>query len=216
MLRPMSDDQPLPRDADARWAEAQALLSGALDAAAEQRLRRTSRRRVLAVLAATLGAGVLVWLVVLPAADGGEGSSPGVPLWQVVTGFALATVGLVVASVTVVRQVRAVRHRRVRNGPLFVLTVAQRRELLAQVRGRAPVDPARVGLARRTAEDLLHQQHTIGTNVGLSLLWTGLAVALPSWWRVTAAVAYLLLTVVAGGLAQRDARRARAFLVAHT
>ncbi|SDM09338.1 hypothetical protein SAMN05660642_01633 [Geodermatophilus siccatus] len=211
----MPDDQPLPRDADARWAEAQALLSGGPDAAAEQRLRRTLRRRVLAVLGATLGAGVLVWLVVLLAADGGESSSPGVPLRQVVTGFALATVGLVVAGVAVVRQVRAVRRRRVRNGPLFVLAVSQRRELLAQVRGRVPVDPARVGLARRTAEDLQHQRHTVWTNVGPSVLWTGLAVALPSWWRVTAAAAYLLLTVVAGGLAQRGARSAQTFLVAH-
>ncbi|WP_448612143.1 hypothetical protein [Geodermatophilus sp. URMC 60] len=59
MLRPASDDQPVPPDAGARWAEAERLLSGTPDAAAERRLRRTRRRQVLAVLGACLGASVL-------------------------------------------------------------------------------------------------------------------------------------------------------------
>jgi hypothetical protein len=64
------------------------------------------------------------------------------------------------------------------------------------------------------AEHLWQQQHITWTNVGLTLLWTGLAVALPSWWRVAAAAAYLLLTVVTGVRVQRDARSAQAFLAA--
>lgn len=159
MLPSMSDDQPVAQDADSRWAEADRLLSGEPDDAARSRIRREQRRRLLTVSGVSVVVALLVVPVVLLLEDGSS-SSVG-PLWQVVVGFSLATTGVVISLVAVVGTLRAARRRRGRSTPLPALTPVQRKGLLAQVRGRAPADPACTGLARRLAEELVGQRSSV-------------------------------------------------------
>ena len=215
MLPPMSDVQRPPADADsgARWAEADRLLSGGPDDAARSRLHRDQRRRVLAVLGvAVLGALLLPPVVVL-VDDGGSSAEP--PLWLAVAGFVLMTLGIVVSFVSVTRTLRTARRRRDRSMTLLALAAGQQKELRAQVRGRSPVDPDRTALARRLAEEMVHERLFIGNNVGLTFLWVGQAMAIPAWWRVGIAIAFAVLTAVSGAGLRRDALSARAFLAAH-
>ena len=215
MLPSMPDDQPAPPgpDSDDHWAEAEELLSGEPDDATHSRLRRARHGRLLTVLGVTVVVALLVVPVVLLLEDGS--SSSDAPLWQVVVGFWLAALGVVISLVAVVRTPRAARRRRGRSTPLFAVTPVPREELLAQVRGRGPVDPARTGLARRLAEDLVRQRFSVWNSCGLTALWVGQAVAIPAWWRVCAAVAFAVLTAATAVPIQRDARGARAFLAAH-
>lgn len=215
MLRTMPDDPPAPPDGDAWWAHAEALLSGTPDAVAERRLRRTRRRRLTVVVALLVVFGALAAAVGLLVAVGRNGSDPpDVPTWQAGIGFALTAAGTLVTLVAVVRQVHGLRRRRAWRSPLLVLNPAQRKDLLGQVRGRAPVDPGRVGLSRELAHHLLHQRAIAWINAGLVLSWVGQAVAQPAWWRVLTASSFAVLSVGSGVLIARDARRAREFLAA--
>ncbi|SDO14405.1 hypothetical protein SAMN05428965_2837 [Geodermatophilus sp. DSM 45219] len=208
MLPPMSDDQRPPADAD---AEADRLLSGGPDDAARSRLHR--QRRVPAVLGVAVFGALLLLPVVVLVDDGGSSAEP--PLWQAVAGFALMTLGIVVSLVSVTRTLRGLRRRRDRGTPLLARTAGRQVELRAQVRGQAPVDPARTALARRLAEEMVHQRLLVGNSVGLTFLWVGQAMAFPAWWRVGIAVAFAVLMTVSGAGLTRDARSARAFLAAH-
>lgn len=110
MLPPMSDDQPVPGDADARWVEAEELLSGTLTDAARRRLVREHRERVLVVagLVPVLGALAVPIGFLVADVDGGD-TSTDVPLWQAVVGFVLMTAGLAGGFVAVARQIRTGR-----------------------------------------------------------------------------------------------------------
>ncbi len=201
---------------DARWADAASLLSDQATRSAQRRLRRSSRVRLLVVVGLLVGLGALGAAVGLLVTGDRNGSSPAdVPTWQVVVGLALMAVGTLVAGVAVVRQICGLRRRRGWRSPLLVLTPQQRKGLLAQVRGKAPVHPDRVALAREVAHGLLQQRAGLGIHLGLTVMWTGQAVFQPSWWRVFAASAFAVLYALTGVLLERDARRVREFLAAH-
>ncbi|MGY1661393.1 hypothetical protein ACI78Q_09265 [Geodermatophilus sp. SYSU D00705] len=207
----MTADRPTPAD-DARWSEAEALLGPAPARSARRRARRSMWRQLLVVAGLSGVVGAVIGVVVVLA----SGSEPAeVPAWLAVLGFALATGGLVVAGVAVVRQWRAARRRGAWRSPLWALTPRQRKELLAQVRGTAPVDPARLPLARELAEGLLQQRHVVPLTTGLLAMWLGLLIASPAWWRVPAAVVLAGTAAFAVPAIRRDERRARAFLTAH-
>ncbi|MDP9429893.1 MAG: hypothetical protein M3Q47_13915 [Actinomycetota bacterium] len=199
---------------DVRWAEADALLAGTPSEAGQRWLRRTRRVRLLVVTGLVVALGALAAVVGVLVVDG-EADPPDVPTWQVVTGFVVMTAGLLGAFVALIRQRRGLRRLHAWRSPLLVLTARQRKELLAQVRGKAPVDPARVGLARLLAEGLLQGQAALGLNLGLMVMWAGQAVAQPSWWRVGVATAFMLLCAASAPFLRRDARRAQAFLDTH-
>ncbi len=63
-----------------------------------------------------------------------------------------------------------------------MLTRDQRKELLAQVRGQAPVQVARVPVARHLAEVLLNRRSVLVLNMGLAVIFTGQWIALRAWW----------------------------------
>jgi fatty acid desaturase len=192
---------PSPRpDDDARWADADSLLGTAPAESARRRSRRSLWRQLLLVVGVSAVGGALVGGVVE------------VPTWLSLVGFAVAAGGL---GVAVVRQWRAVRRRGAWRSPLFALTPRQRKQLLAQVRGTAPVDPARIPLAREVAAGLLEQRHVVPLITGLLVMWLGLLVASPAWWRVPAAVVLAGTAAFAVPAVRRDERRARAFLAAH-
>jgi MFS family permease len=205
---------PSPRpDDDARWADADSLLGTAPAESARRRARRSLWRQLLLVVGVSAVGGALVGGVVVVLASGSEPAE--VPTWLSLVGFAVAAGGLGVAGVAVVRQWRAVRRRGAWRSPLFALTPRQRKQLLAQVRGTAPVDPARIPLAREVAAGLLEQRHVVPLITGLLVMWLGLLVASPAWWRVPAAVVLAGTAAFAVPAVRRDERRARAFLAAH-
>ncbi|SNS33855.1 hypothetical protein SAMN04488107_2273 [Geodermatophilus saharensis] len=93
-----------------------------------------------------------------------------------------------------------------------MLTPAQRRQLLAGVRGRRPVEPERLPLARLLAEQLVHQRAQVVMSAGLGILFAGTWVAEQTATRLTVLLLWAAVACVAGPLIERDARRARRFL----
>lgn len=199
---------------EARWAEAQSLLECAPTETAEQRLRRWRWQRVPVLAAALLvPAAVAAALVVLT--DGVDSAPSEVPMWQAVIGFAIATAGLALQLFGVVAAWRANRRLRAWSSPLAVLTSAQRRQLRAQIRGRQPVDPARLPLAQLQAEQVLSQRTGMVANLGLETGFVGLWIATPSTLRAALAVGYGLLLAILWPIMSRDTRPARRFLTEH-
>ncbi|MFP5369881.1 MAG: hypothetical protein ACLGI3_03920 [Actinomycetes bacterium] len=91
----------------------------------------------------------------------------------------------------------------------------QRKELQDQVRGRAPVVPERLGLARLQAEALLDQRATLVTQTGVMVSFVGLRIADRSLPRTLLTVAFITAIAVAAVRFRRDERLARRFLDAH-
>jgi len=96
-----------------------------------------------------------------------------------------------------------------------VLSRAQRRALVQQVRGRRPVDPVRLRLARDVAARQVRQQGLPWLLAGLLLDQVGLAIGDPSSFRMGYAVGF---AVFYGGvllLLRRQRDQMRRFLAAH-
>jgi predicted signal transduction protein with EAL and GGDEF domain len=130
----------------------------------------------LVVLVAAVAVVLAVVLWDRPAAE----VSDDVPAWQLVTGMTLMGIGAVLAVVCAIRLLRDTRRRRRRGNPLQVLTVRQRRELLAAVRGRAPVDPSRAALAHHVAEGVVAQRAAVARYVAIALDRVGVAITSPT------------------------------------
>ena len=200
---------------EAEWAAAQSLLDRVPTESATQRLRRWRRQRVLLVAALILLTSALaVVLVVVVGAPSAH--SEDVPTWQTATGFVLAGAGLLLQIAGLVGIVRTGRRLRAWNSPVAVLSRGRRKELLAQVRGRRPVEPERIPLARLLAEQLLSQRTLLVANTGLGISFVGQWIASPTTWRAVATAALGLLLAAGWVVAQRDARRARRFLEEHS
>lgn len=109
---------------EGRWAEAQSLMDSRPTEAAEQRLARWRRGRLLFVLGLT-AAGVAVGLVVILLAGGrGTAARTEPPLWQEVTGAVVSGMGCVLALVGLVAVLRGNKRLRVWRNPLAPLTPA--------------------------------------------------------------------------------------------
>jgi hypothetical protein len=201
-------------DDEARWAAAMSLLARTPTATARQRLRRF---RLLVgsfiggVLVLGAAAGVLVVLVLSDGPDADPDPSTG---W-VVTGLVVQALGLVALVGYLVLGWRAGFFRGAWSQPTAVLDRAQRRSLIAQVRGRSAVDERRLPLARHLAERFVVQRHQLVLLVGLALQQVGRAIGSPTapnlWWTG----GLLALYAVAVVFARRDARRAERFLREH-
>jgi hypothetical protein len=96
-----------------------------------------------------------------------------------------------------------------------VLSRAQRKELLDQVRGRMPLEPARLPLARLIAEQRLSQRTVMVCNTGLAVGFAGQWITAPSPWRVWFAIAYAVLLAAAWPLVLRQTNGCRRFLAEH-
>ena len=159
-----------------RWAAAMSVLERSPDGTAQQRLRRQKMVVWSAVAGVTLvglGVGALVAVLVLGADDGPDADPPP---WREVSGPALQAVGLVAMAVGAVSGWRAGVWRGIWSQPAAVLSRAQRRSLLAQVRGKAAVESARLPLARAVAQRMLLQRHLLLFWAGLLLQQVGRAV----------------------------------------
>lgn len=199
----------------ARWAEAQSVLDRAPTESAEQRLRRWRQLRLLVIVAVVL-VSVAVAVVVFVVVRGRPSHTRAdLPTWQMVLGVIIAAAGLIFQCYGVVVLLRRNRRLRAWRSPMAVLTSAQRKEVRDQVRGKAPIDPDRVPLARDLAERLIAQSIVVVTNAGLAIAFVGQWVLSPSYWRLGMTIAYGLLLGISWPFVQRDVHRARRFLAEH-
>lgn len=199
---------------EARWAEARSILDRTPTESADQRLRR-GRRRTAFLVASILLVSTAVAAALVLLFRGSVEARPHVPTWQVVLGFVIAGAGLVLQLCGLVVAWRTNSRLRAWRSPLLVLTRSQQKELLAQVRGRQPIEPTRVPLARLRAEHLLNQRTLLVSWCGLEISWVGLWIAEQTVWRAVMAVGYGLLLGVSWLVQQRDVRGARRFLDEH-
>jgi len=199
-----------------RWAEAQSLLDGVPTESADRRLPRARRLTLLIVAAVVVVSAALALVALAWFGDGlPDGGSDDGPLWRQVAGLVVSGLAVVVLAVVLVVQWRGNRRRRAWRSPLLVLSRRQRKDLLAQVRGRAEVVPERLPLARHLAETLVDQRIAVALYLGLLLLYSGQLLTLQtSWWTVLG-VGYAVAGAVFLPNVVRNARRAQTFLDAH-
>ena len=205
-------------DSAQRWGAAQRLLDGddPGDRAQQQLQRRRVRLRVLCVVLILLP--LLVVAVVFALHSGTPtGSAPRLPVprEREVLGLVLSGAGLLTSALGLVRLLRGRGLRKALSAPLAVLSYAQRRELLRQVRGQVPADPSRLALSRTLAELLLDQQATLLILGGQVLSQAGLALVNPHPLRVALVGVFAAVCIVGVPLTVREVRRARAFLARH-
>jgi sterol desaturase/sphingolipid hydroxylase (fatty acid hydroxylase superfamily) len=216
---------PEPADADAqatatasdeeRWAQAQSILDRAPTASASQRLRRARRNRWLLVIGLVVVGIALAVAVAFLLGDEAMSDAAEVSTARTVAGFTLSGLGLLLMVVGLFWQIRAVRRARGFGSPLHVLTRRQQKELLEQVRGRSPVQPVRVPLARHLAELLQVQQLSLVPLAGLLVNFVGLWIAMPATWRLVTMGIFAPLILLAAVLLRRQSRQVRRFLAAY-
>jgi hypothetical protein len=182
-----------PDDEETRWSAAEALLDSSPDMPERPPLRR---RWVpvgsVSALGFLLAVGVGVLLAVR--GHGWVERQDGVALWREVTARGVGCAGLLVAVVgAVVAQRRGLWRQSGLVHSEAVLTRGQRKQLYAQISGRAPVAPGRLRLARHLAERLSRQGPFAVFCSGLAVSQAGRLIAADdqSTW-VNAALAALL------------------------
>lgn len=199
-----------------RWAEAQSLLDRTPTESAARRLRRAQRNRWFLVVGVAVSGTALMVGVVFLLRDGlAPGPGGEVSTARAVAGYSLSGLGVLLAVVGLFWQIRATRRARAFSSPLHVLTRRQRKDLLAQVRGRSAVQSERVALARHLAEMVEVQQWILVPQAGILVNFVGLWVAAPSTWNFAIAVVFAPMLVLAAVLIRRESRRMQRFLAAH-
>jgi uncharacterized membrane protein len=200
-----------------RWIEAQSILDRTPTESAEQRIRGARRAAVLLPLALLLllSACVVVGTVLLHDSTTAYETSDDVPRWQAVTGLVISGLAVLVMFAAFISMVRTNRRLRTWRSPLVALTRGQRKELLAQVRGRAPVRAERVPLARYTAELLTSRRPVLALNLAMVVMLLGQWITLRSWIQPAMAGFVALSTATFWLAFRRDERRAKRFLDTH-
>jgi hypothetical protein len=146
-----------------RWADADSIVDGHPTEFALQELQRY-RRRMKRLIWSLVGFMVLVAvataLVVIFFGHHSHSAAtrPRTPLWLEIAGLSCTIAGTVILVIGLVRYVRSGTWRAVWRSPALVLTWRQRRELSKEIRGRAPLDPGRLKVARHVAELAAGQQ----------------------------------------------------------
>jgi hypothetical protein len=201
---------------DARWAEAMSILQRAPTESAQLRLQRHRRHLVLlmsGLVIGGLGLGLVLFLVLFPGSASSEGEEP---LWREVTSLVLAAVGLVLAVAVIVALLRSNRRLHSwRGNPLAPLTASQKRLVGKMARGRAPVPPDRLPLARYAAEATVAARVIVAQQAGIVVILAGQWIGEPTTLRLALLAFFTVLSVPLGMLALSRAARARRFLAQH-
>jgi hypothetical protein len=197
-----------------RWAQAESILANNPTPSAEARTRRVRTMVWLSVVGVVvLSAAVGVLAAVL--FGHGHHRPSHVPAWQEITGLTvqLAGVAVEIAGFVILRRRRqwGARWRT----PTAVLTRAQRRSLVQQVRGRIPAEPARLRLTRDLAGRLLDQRGVLVLYVGIAIVNVGQTILHPTAFRIGLSVVLLVLYAVVIPLGRRQRRQAQRFLAEH-
>lgn len=202
-------------DDEADWAEADQVLARWQPEPAERRLTRERQDQRLFVaslrLVGLVLALALVLLVVDPPPD--PGGEP--PASRAVTGLSVSGAGLLFIIVTAALRVPRRRVPLAWSSPFRELTMRQRKELLQQVRGRSPVVPERIRLARYSAEEMLGRRGALVIQTGLVVIFLGMWIADRSLVRTVLTLLFVAVFTAAAVQSHRDAVRARRFLDEH-
>lgn len=202
---------------EGRWREAQRVLDGVADDGARERWRRQKVIRLITILC-VMGFAVGVVSALIGNRSGHHPQAPvDVPVWREVVGGALLVIGLVVAVVKVVRLMRSGGLWSAWCAPTRVLSRVERKRLLQQVRGRRPVVPAQLPLARDLAVRLTRQRLDPVMTLGVAMimaapLFNGYGI------RTESIIGISLMAVSYGAgavLMPREITRARLFLAQH-
>ncbi|MCZ2837507.1 hypothetical protein [Modestobacter sp. VKM Ac-2985] len=204
---------PAETDDDRRWAEAVSALGLTPDGGARwlrpTRLLTWSWVLALAVLA--LAGGLLLAVLSTDELVPDPGPSGG---WEA-AGLVVQGAGLTVMLGYGLVAWRSGLFRAAWSRPAAVLSRAQRRGLLAQVRGRAEADPARLPLARDLARRLVLQHHQLLLFVGVVVQQVGRAIGAPTRSTLVLTAVVTVVLLVGAALTHREARRAGRFLADH-
>jgi len=208
------------REPEQRWVQALAILDGGGDPRAQRRSRNRRLVVLLAGLVLLTAATAAVGFLLSMHADGPAArhhDPRDVSQLRKVGALGVIVVGLVVEMVGLVQLLRFKHRMPVWRLPTLALTSGQRRQLIRQVRGRAPVQPDRLRLLRDLARRMQGQYQgpfgPYGLLIGsLSLLLAGEAVASTRMWMLWLSVPLVCLYPFAMTLMRRDARRAAGFL----
>lgn len=176
--------------------------------------RRSVAIRIVATLVAMVGGAAVALAYAAPRA--GDRVRREIPAGQGALGTACAILGAAVLVGTLIWMVRTGRFRSGWRSPAFALTSRQRRAVSRQIRGRRPVDPDALPVARAVARETARQGPQLllpVTGVLLVNFGNGLSSDSSILYVVCAVLAVLLVVAVVAG--QRDVRRASAFLAAH-
>lgn len=211
-----SGGPPMPELSDEqRMNAAVELAQGQPDDDAQLIRRQGTRRaivtRIVVTLAAIVG-GIFVAMILL---SGPENRSDDIPAWREAVSYGASALGIVLVIGTFVRSARRGRVAAGWRSPAFALTGRQRRDLLLQIKGRRPVDPARLPVSRHLATDLVDNGTDVWGMTGVQLIVFGNALRSNwTWMWVLGAVTAALFVIVQLDTS-RTLRRARAFLAAH-
>jgi hypothetical protein len=137
----------------------------------------------------------------------------GTELWQWI-GVGISLVGLAVIITSLVLVLRHRAHIR-QPSALAGLAPAERRRVLRQIRGRAPLEPRDHRTARQGAGDLMAQRRLMAAPAGLILVQVGQAVQHRSLIWTALALVVVALASTSMILLGRDIGRARRFLEQH-
>lgn len=214
----MVESETDPGASEGRWREAQRLLDGAIDDGARQRLHRQKVIRLMIILSmVAFGAWVVVWAVIGHRSGHHPQPPVDVPVWAEVVSWSLRVIGLVVVVVGGIGLKRSRQLGFAWRAPTQVLNRAERKQLLQQVRGRRPVVPAQLPLARDLAVRATRLSHQLVWALGIVIMMA----AEPfdgSGSRSLSIVVVSLVAVSYGAaavLTRRDIARARLFLSQH-
>lgn len=192
-------------DDDARWSDEEP--GPTADSAATARRRHRDRVGVAVVVGVSLLVAVAVLVAGLPDVDVG---SP-----RELTAVVFIFIGLVLVGTGFGTWLWKLRRLSGPRDATLLLDRAQRAELLGQIHGQLPVDPARLAVARNLAERLVHQRWLALGFAGLLLSQVGQALTAPSVWRAWTATALAVVMGAACVFAAWDARRGQRFLAVH-
>ncbi len=199
--------------AEARWAEARARLDRLPQVPPHRQAARLRHDRRAARLGAVLVLGTAALAVVLLLVDPPWRGSGEPTTWRAVTGFTVGLGGAVLIAGA--RLARPYGRRASMPGPLQALDDGQRAALRDQVRGRAPVRPETVGLARLQADWMCEQRTAGALQEASAVVYLGFWTASWLWWAGLLAAVFLALAVTASVPARRDAASAERFLAEH-
>ena len=140
---------------------------------------------------------------------------PGRRPWQPALGTVFLALGVVAALVGGVVSLRSGAGSRNWFSPSLVLSHAQRRSLGEQIRGRRPVEPARLPLLIELARYYLDQRATVGICLGLALSQVGSVVGRPSPYQFWSSAPLLVFSTAGVAYSLRRVHWGRRFLAAH-
>lgn len=203
-------------DEEERWAQAESILRGTPTPDAVLALRRY-RRSIWRIVAVCIGI-VVAAGVSIPLMIGRRhhvAVHHEVPVAQAITGLVVAALGLIVVVIGFVVLMRSRDWGAEYRAPALVLNRRQRRALMQQIRGRAPVDSRHLALARDVAGRFSRLRGYQTLLAGGVLIGVAQVILSPDLWRLVSPMVMVVGLTGALIFQRRIIREAHRFLEAN-